>query len=166
MIRASAKQLASFDGTRLGYRVYGSRGPWLVLVNGLGSSYDCWELLLDSLAERWRVLIWDLRGLYGSAIPVNRRRLTMADHCRDLEALLAAERVSCAVVGGWSMGVQIALEAYRRLPEQVVGLVLINGTYGRFFSSCFHLPLPWLLLPPVLRLGHAGSPFVSRLVSG
>ena len=165
MIQSSEKQLASFDGTKLGYRVYGTRGPWLVLVNGLGSTYDSWEQLLGGLVERWRVLVWDLRGLYGSAVPADRRRLTVADHCRDLEALLDAEGIPLAVVGGWSMGVQIALEASRRLPEQVAGLVLINGTYGRFFSACFHVPLPGLVLPPALRLGRASSPLISRLVT-
>lgn len=159
------KRLVSFDGTQLGYRIYGRRGPWLVLVNGLGSTYDSWEELLEVLARRWRVLIWDLRGLFSSAVPADRRRLTVADHCRDLEMLLAAERIPFAVVGGWSMGVQIALESYRRMPRQVIGLVLVNGTFGRFFSACFHLPLPWLVLPPALRLARASSTLISGLVA-
>ncbi len=55
-----------------------------------------------------------------------------------------------AVVVGWSMGVQVALEHHASFPQRTSHLVLINGTAGRPFSS---LPLPGtsVLMPPLLR---------------
>ncbi len=159
-------RVRSFDGTELDYRVYGEQGPWLVLVNGLGSTYSSWTPLCAALAGRWRILVWDLRGLYDSEIPQDLKRLSVRDHARDLQTLLATEGVEQAVVAGWSMGVQVALELYRHVPECVRGLVLIAGTPGRFFSSCFRLPAGRLTVPLGLRVGRQGAGLISALVRG
>jgi len=157
-------RLDSFDGTTLGYQVHGTAGPWLVICNGLGSSYDSWEPLVERLAPQRRVLIWDYRGLYGSAAPRDPRRLTVGDHARDLEQLLAHEGIAELTLGGWSMGVQLALEGYRRLPAKVRALVLINGTYGRFFSAVLPVPGARRLVLPALRAARLVSPLVGRAV--
>ncbi|HEU4536416.1 MAG TPA: alpha/beta hydrolase, partial [Polyangiaceae bacterium] len=58
-----------------------------------------------------------------------------------------------AVVVGWSMGVQIALELAATHPERVRGLVLMNGTYGHALSTGFQ---PLFSLRFVPKRLHAG----------
>ncbi len=53
-----------------------------------------------------------------------------------------AEGLSSFVLGGWSMGVQLSLEYYRRHRSDVRALVLINGPYERALAPV--VPVPWL----------------------
>ena len=125
------KSIQSFDGTRIVYRVGGSGDRWLVVANGYGGSFWAWDDLFALLEDRYRLLIWDYRGFYASEIPADRERLQIADHCRDLDCLLEAEGVQRMVLAGWSVGVQVALEQYRRRPAVVDALLLIHGAHGR-----------------------------------
>ena len=54
-------------------------------------------------------------------------RVGISDLADDLAAVLDDARIDRAVITGHSMGVQVALETYRRHPSRVVGLVLICG---------------------------------------
>ena len=164
MYEGAEKSLRSFDGTELGYRVWGEEGDWLVFINGLGSTYCAWEPLVEQLLPRWRILSWDLRGIFGSAIPRDRTRLTVGDHARDLEQIFEAEGIQQAVLAGWSMGVQLTLEVYRRVPERIRGLVLLNGTYGRYFSARLRLPGAGIFVPPALRAVRLASPLIAAAV--
>ncbi|MFW5878411.1 MAG: alpha/beta fold hydrolase, partial [Myxococcota bacterium] len=71
-----------------------------------------------------------------------------------------------ALVGGWSMGVQVTLELYRRHPERVLGMILLNGTYGRIFSTAFRTPLSGYLLPPTLRAMRKIAPLAGVAIKG
>ncbi len=125
------KSIASYDGTRIVYKVGGEGERWLVIANGYGGSFWAWTPLLAHLLPRYRVLIWDYRGFYQSGTPEDRTRLRIEDNCRDLERLMEAEGIGRMVLAGWSVGVQVALEHYRRAPETVLALLLINGAHGR-----------------------------------
>ena len=126
-----------FDGTPLCAWIR-RRGPrWLLTCTGYGGTLPAWQPLFDELAPFWSILIWDYRGQFGSDAPPGDLPIVIADHSRDLESLMAAEGISGGVLMGWSVGVQVALEHYRRRPEQVQALVLINGAYERVLHSPF-----------------------------
>lgn len=149
------RRVASFDGTEIAYHV--TRAPFegapvVVLANGLGGTHLSWRGQIDYLADRYRFITWDYRGLYKSARPSPDVPAAYAipRQARDLEAILAAERVDRASIVGWSMGVQVALEAYRRDPKRVANLVLLNGTYGRPLDSLSPLPGMKVVLPSLV----------------
>lgn len=54
--------------------------------------------------------------------------MAIADLADDLAAVLDDAGIDAAVVLGHSMGVQVALETYRRHPDRVRGLVLLCGS--------------------------------------
>jgi pimeloyl-ACP methyl ester carboxylesterase len=56
---------------------------------------------------------------------------------QDLRAVLNHFGIQKAVLLGWSMGVQVSLEAWRQTPAVVQGLVLINGPYGSPLKTAF-----------------------------
>ncbi|MFH2005121.1 MAG: alpha/beta hydrolase [bacterium] len=126
-----------FDGTRLRYWIR-RRGPsWLLVCNGYGSTAPAWLPLLRTLSSDWSILLWDYRGQFGSEAPQGDAPIPIGDHSRDLDALMAAESIERGVVMGWSVGVQVALEHYRRRPGSIQALVLINGAYEQVLHS------PW-----------------------
>lgn len=122
-------------GARVAYTVTGRGERALLLANGLGGRLYTWQPLVDALRDDYRLISWDYRGLFDSTAPARRAHLSIADHAEDAFAVLDAEGVDRAVFCGWSMGVQVTLEAASMYPERVAGMVLMNGTYGHVFSS-------------------------------
>lgn len=126
-----------FDGTPLRYWVRRREPRWLITCTGYGGTLPAWQPLLHELDPGWSVLIWDYRGQFGSDAPPGDLPILIADHSRDLESLLQAEGIAAGTLMGWSVGVQVALEHYRRRPDQVRALVLIHGAYERVLHSPF-----------------------------
>ena len=125
------------DGARIHYRVAGQRGPWVILLQGLGLSGRFWfklpSMLGSGRAHPFRVLVVDNRGTGFSDAP--RRPWSMARMAEDARAVLDAAGVGRAVVVGTSMGGMIAQHLALRRPERVRGLVLLATgpglPYGR-----------------------------------
>jgi pimeloyl-ACP methyl ester carboxylesterase len=153
------------DGTHLAVQTYGDGDLPIVIANGLGGTLIAWTPLLEAFASRARFVSWDYRGLYNSAPPRDLSKLCVADHVADLEAVVDAMGVDRFVVAGWSMGVQVAVQAAADLGDRVRGLVLINGTFGRVFETAFVAPGSKHVLPLVNRLAIKASPALPGLVN-
>ncbi len=141
------KHVQSFDGTRIAYETGGRGDRWLVFANGYGGSFWAWTDLFAILEDRYRILIWDYRGFYNSDKPSDMANLRIEDNCRDLDCILEAEGVERYVQAGWSVGVQVALEQYRRRPEAVEALLLINGSHGRVLHRSGDGRLSGMVMP-------------------
>ncbi|HTM19478.1 MAG TPA: alpha/beta hydrolase [Kofleriaceae bacterium] len=149
------------DGTRIGYQVRG-QGPVVVLANGLGGTYEAFRHVYAELGEDYRTICWDYRGLYRSSLPVDRSCLAMGHHCDDLEQILDAEKVDHAVFVGWSMGVQLNFEFFRKRGRRMDGIVAINGTYGRPFETAMGSRVVKNIIPVMLRAIRAQAALVGR----
>jgi pimeloyl-ACP methyl ester carboxylesterase len=102
------------------------------LVNGLGGPFGSWRHQVEYLRDRYWIVSWDYRGLYGSSKPEgDPPRVSMDAHVDDLERVLEETGIERAGFIGWSMGVQVILALFERRPEMVENLTLINGTYGK-----------------------------------
>lgn len=146
------KYFISFDGTKIGYQVIGQGKKIIVLCNGLGGTVVAWKPLYDALKDRYRFISWDYRGLFSSDAPNDLSKLTIPDHIRDLQGLLEQENIPSALFFGWSMGVQVCLEAYRTLSKKFKAILLINGTSGSPFENALNSPLSKYILPKVNEL--------------
>jgi pimeloyl-ACP methyl ester carboxylesterase len=150
-IKVEEHRVASFDETDLAYHVVG-QGPPILLANGLGGSWKAWTHQITYFQDRYRFVSWDYRGLYRSGPPHDRDALRIEDHVDDALAVLDAEKIDSTAVFGWSMGVQVALELFRRAPDRVRVLVLINGVAGAPWSTAFNVPQIGAAIPHVLGL--------------
>jgi 3-oxoadipate enol-lactonase len=169
------RRLRSYDGTRLTYYAGGAEeGVALVFCGGLGGGIRVWQPLIERFAPRFRLLAWDYRGLYASGAS-RRRAYDIEHHAEDLLQLLRHEGVETPVLLGWSMGVQVMLEAHRVEPALARGLVAIHGTPGRPLQTAFGSDVLERIFPPVsLLMRGAGRRFAatapslarSRLVAG
>ena len=137
------------DGAPLAAYLAGSSGPVLVLANGLGGPVAALRHQIAYFERRFRVLTWDYRGLYASRGETAPARVDIPAQAEDLRDLLATITDERAVVVGWSMGVQVALELAWRAPERVSELVLISGAHGRPMTN-LRVPLAGRLLPALI----------------
>lgn len=108
---------------RIHYREAGS-GPPVVLLHGLGSSGRDWEYQLPAFAERYRVIVPDLRGAGESDKPRGPYRI--ADYAEDTWALLDKLGVGRVSLVGLSMGGATAFEMAATRPERVAKLAVVN----------------------------------------
>lgn len=148
-VKVEEQRVASFDGTELAYHVVGA-GPPVLLANGLGGSWRAWTHQIAYFQDRYRFVSWDYRGLYRSGAPPDRDAVSVEDQVEDARRVLDAEGIEQTAIFGWSMGVQVALELFRRAPDRVKLLVLINGVAGRPWETAFGVPKLGALIPHVL----------------
>lgn len=118
------------DGSPLFYECWsegerGERTP-VLLCDGIGCDGYVWRYLRNDLADRFG-LHPHYRGHGRTAPPKDPRRITVEDLADDVACVLDDALVDRAVLIGHSMGVQVALETYRRHAARVAGLVLVCG---------------------------------------
>jgi pimeloyl-ACP methyl ester carboxylesterase len=146
------------DGVELYWRAIGS-GPWITCCNGVGVSTFFWKYIASQFSDRYTVILWDYRGHGRSQRKLDPHSADMSieRHADDLSTVLNAVAIAQglaaprpAVLLGHSMGCQVALEARRRSPELVHGLVLMLGTAGKTLSTFFD----WPHSPKIFRAAH------------
>ncbi|MFD0689576.1 3-oxoadipate enol-lactonase [Actinomadura fibrosa] len=109
--------------------------PVVVLGPSLGTTADLWQPQLPALAERWRVVRFELPGHGGAPVPDG--PFTVGDLADGVAALLDRLGVAEAAYAGVSLGGAIGAELALRAPERVGSLVLCCT------SPRFGEPGPW-----------------------
>jgi pimeloyl-ACP methyl ester carboxylesterase len=140
------------DETPIYFTVKGiTDGPTVVLCDGVGCDGYIWKYIAQELSERYLVVHFHYRGHGRSPSPRDPRRVEIVDLSKDLLGVLEAAIPQGGKVAilGHSMGVQVALETYRRHPDRVSSLGLLCGSYGtplRTFRGKQTLEqlLPWI----------------------
>jgi pimeloyl-ACP methyl ester carboxylesterase len=166
------REVASLDGTPIRYTVRGRGAPTVVLCAGFACPDNHWRYLVPSLERHVRVVVWNYRGMGASGLPrppgframrLRREDFRLDRYAEDLEAVLDAEGVRRAVLLGHSMGTQVALEGYRRMPGRVAGLALVAGPYASPFHTMYGSDLGDRLFPLVRYGIHLVPPALLRL---
>jgi aminoacrylate hydrolase len=131
------------EAAGLYYEIHGDDdAPPLILSSGLGGSAGYWAPNIPALAERFRVIAYDHRGIGRSdrALP---EAVTIGDLGADMLALMDALGIARAHLIGHAIGGLAALEAARAAPGRVDRVVVINGwaTLDPLTARCFALRL-------------------------
>jgi pimeloyl-ACP methyl ester carboxylesterase len=165
------RRLPGADGVQIQVEVYGrADGPTLVLTHGAGLNSTEWFYAKRHLADRFRLVVWDLPGLGRSTGPEN-NDFSLEKLAHDLEAVVRfarADRPEPVLLLGHSIGGMILLTFCRLFPQHlgtvVAGLVLVHSTYinpvrtarGAGLLSALQKPL----LQPLLYLTIGLSPLM------
>lgn len=99
--------------------------PAVVLLHGGGPDHHSLAPLAERLADRYPVLLPDIRG-YGQSVCTDPSRHTWAQYANDIVALLDHLELPNAVIGGAGMGTTISLCAAVAYPRRVKALLLIS----------------------------------------
>jgi len=119
------------SGLEIAYERVGE-GPPLVLVHGAATDSRMWRPQLAALGDEFTVVAWDEPGAGRSSdVPPD---FTLADYADCLAGLIDALDLGPAHVAGLSWGGTVAQELYRRRPDLVATLLLVD-TYAGWKGS-------------------------------
>lgn len=99
--------------------------PTLVLIHGGFCAASDWAHQVSALGARYPIVAEDLPGHGGAPVPARASVEALADAV--CNAKVAHARV---LLVGHSLGCAVALETYRQAPNNVAGIVLIEGGMG------------------------------------
>jgi len=102
------------------------RGPPIVLLHGTSASLHTWQGWADALTPHYRVIRVDLPG-FGLTGPFPHDDYHVERYVEFVVELLDHLSIPEAVIGGNSLGGQIAWQTAVDAPERVAGLVLVNA---------------------------------------
>jgi pimeloyl-ACP methyl ester carboxylesterase len=122
-------RLATIEGVSIAYYERGSGTP-LLMNMGSASTMSEWDpALLARLARRYRLIIYDYRGI-GLSSRIPRSGLTIEKLADDAVALLDHLKIAKAHVLGWSLGGFVTQQIAIRHPERVERIVLAATNPG------------------------------------
>lgn len=161
------------NGMVVHLRDEGPRGDPLpiVLVHGTSASLHTWEGWVKALRGERRVITFDLPGFgltgpFGGAYA--RDDYSGAAYARFMVDLLDRLRIARAVLGGNSLGGEVAWRTALLAPERVAALVLVDASGPRFVPEAVPLGFAIARLPLVNRLSEWVLPrsVVAQSVAG
>ena len=115
----------SSDGVPIRYHAAGKGDPALVFVHCGGCERGFWDVQVAYFAAKHRVVALDLAGHGQSG--GGRKDWTMAAFGQDVVSVVEALGLKRVVLIGHSLGGPAVLEAARRMPGRVAGLVLVDS---------------------------------------
>jgi pimeloyl-ACP methyl ester carboxylesterase len=152
-----------YEGHRIEYDAYGEGERVLVLVHGLLMNRRMYEPIAPSLARAGnRVICVDLLGHGESDRPEDLRLYSMPLFARQVAALIEHLGAQSAVVGGTSLGANVALELATHDPEKAKGLFVEMPVLDNALSAVAGAFTPVMLS---LRLARPVFELTSRLSS-
>ncbi|PRA97632.1 alpha/beta hydrolase [Chryseobacterium sp. MYb7] len=131
-------QFITVKGNTIAYRVLGKEdGIPLVLFPGLGGSMDDWDpAVTDGLAEKYKVIIFDNKGVASSKGTTPNTVQAMADDAVDFIKALNLSKVN---IMGFSMGGFIAQRIVLTNPA-LINKVILTGTGPQGAIGLSNLP--------------------------
>jgi pimeloyl-ACP methyl ester carboxylesterase len=128
------KELALPTGITLKYVEMGPpEAPAVVLIHGMSHNSRSWSLMAPHLAERYRLIIVDLRG-HGDSGKPDIRMYPVSLYAADIAALIDALKLGKVHVVGHSLGSMAAQALAMNFPEKVDKVVLVSSALASFDS--------------------------------
>lgn len=112
------------DDVSIVYDVRGRGDTALVFVHCWSCDRAFWHEQVDELADRYRVVAMDLPGHGESG--ANRASWSIAELARDVQTVVEKLKLKRVILVGHSMGGPVVVEAARRMPGRVIGIVLVD----------------------------------------
>jgi sigma-B regulation protein RsbQ len=116
------------DGLSIAYDVRGKGEPTLVFLHGWCSDRESWKNQLDVFAGDHRVVAIDMGGHGQSG--KDRKQWSVTGLAGDVEAVVKKVDLKRVILVGHSMGGPVSLEAAKRMPGTVVGVVGVDTLHN------------------------------------
>ncbi|HJY85520.1 MAG TPA: alpha/beta fold hydrolase, partial [Candidatus Acidoferrales bacterium] len=123
-VNVIVSRTAEVEGVRLHYLTAG-HGPAVILLHGYTQTSRMWRPLIPRLAEKFKVLAPDLRGIGDSDIPAG--GLDMKIAAIRVHALAKSLSIEKARVVGHDIGLMVAYAYAAQFPSETEKLVVMDA---------------------------------------
>src|SRR5262245_39761941 len=117
------------DGVRIHYEVHGEGTP-VLLSHGYSATCRMWDGQIAALKDRYKVIVWDMRGHGESDYPTDPGAYSEALTVEDMAALLKACGAQRAVIAGLSLGGYMSLAFHTTHPQLTRAIMLFDTGPG------------------------------------
>ena len=117
------------DGVFIYYEERG-KGPVVLLTHGFCATLRMWDRQMDALADRYRLIAWDMRGHGQTDSPEDPAAYSHEATIADMTAVLQACGADCAVIAGLSLGGFMSLAFHLAHRDRVRALMLFDTGPG------------------------------------
>lgn len=118
------------NGTKVYYEVEGEGEVAILINHGFGDTSITWKDQIAFLSQKYKVIIWDMRGHGRSDSPSDLAEYSEALTLSDMNCLLDACDVDKAVISGLSLGGYMSLSFNIINSERVQALMLFDTGPG------------------------------------
>jgi pimeloyl-ACP methyl ester carboxylesterase len=123
-----AEVVPAKDGVPIHYSVQGKGEPALVFIHCWGCDRHLWDNQVPMFAKDHQVVTIDLPGHGESG--QERKNWSIESYADDVNTVITKLKLKRVILIGSSMGGPIALEATRRMPERIVGIVPVDTLHN------------------------------------
>jgi len=147
------------------YEIHGQGDP-LLLIHGLGSSSQDWELQITRFVNHFQIITVDLRGHGKSPKPPGPYSMTL--FAEDVAELLGNLGHSSVHMLGISLGGMVAFQLALDYPELVQSLVVVNSTPEMILHSLKDRIALWqrLMIVRLMGMQKMGKVLAERFLPG
>jgi pimeloyl-ACP methyl ester carboxylesterase len=116
--------VVSTDGVNIVFNQNGEGDPAIIFVHGWSNDKSIWNEQLAHFSEKYKTITVDLAGFGESGN--NRSNWTMSAFGDDVAAIVDNLKLQKVVLVGFSMGAPVVLETAKKVPEKIIGVVLVD----------------------------------------
>lgn len=150
----------SFDGVSINFDNEGKGEPAIILVHGWSNTRSIWDAQVSHFSEKYRVIAVDLPGFGKSGN--NRSEWTIASYGEDISTIIQQLNLKKVVLVGFSLGAPIVIEAANKVPDHVIGVVLVDDLH----EVEMQIPPPMAHFLDSMLMDLINNPTKEKLVGG
>lgn len=150
----------SFDGVSISFDNEGKGETTIILVHGWSNTRSIWDAQVSHFSEEYQVIAVDLPGFGESGN--NRSEWTIAAYGEDISTIIQQLNLNRVVLVGFSLGAPIVVEAANKVPDQVIGVVLVDDLY----EVEMQIPPPMAYYLDSVYMDLINNPTKEKLVEG
>jgi pimeloyl-ACP methyl ester carboxylesterase len=117
------------NGIRIRYEKRGTGTP-MIWLHGLFGNWKVWEETMTFFMDHYCTISYDARGHGDSEVPENQDVYSQEIMVEDLFGVFNALNIDRAVIGGHSMGANVALNFAIRYPERCLACIPVGAGAG------------------------------------
>ena len=117
------------NGVNIYFETFGN-GPAIFLSHGFSDNLGIWKGQIKDLSKENTLITWDLRGHGQSDSPEGIIHYSEEETILDMLAILNYLNINETSLGGFSLGGYMSLAFYRKYPDRVSSLLIIDTGPG------------------------------------
>ena len=150
----------SFDGVSISFDNEGKGETTIILVHGWSNTRSIWDAQVSHFSEKYQVIAVDLPGFGESGN--NRSEWTISAYGEDISTIIQQLNLNRVVLVGFSLGAPIVVEAANKVPDQVIGVVLVDDLH----EVEMQIPPPMAYYHDSVMMDLINNPTKEKLVGG